>query len=113
MATYFRAWEENAWCTAGPFRGKGALVQGDLPSYPAKPTWTNKHGTAVFELHVDGTGRVSDVTVKSPSGDEAFDRVTAKAMRQWRFRRGPVIIELPLSVELTTNKFSVRVPKHS
>lgn len=96
-----------------PFLGKGTLMRGELPDYPAKPAWTNRHGTAVFELHVDRAGRVADVTVKTPSGDEPFDRVTAKAMRRWRFRRGPLIIELPLSFELTSTNFSVHVPKHS
>jgi TonB family protein len=95
-----------------PFLGKGALIRGELPDYPSTPAWTDKHGTGVFVLHIDSSGKVSDVTIKSPSGDPPFDRVTVAALRQWRFRKGPLTLELPLSFVLTSTKFSVHIPKH-
>ena len=95
-----------------PFLGKGTVVQGELPEYPSTPRWTNKRGTGVFVIHVDRNGTVSDVTIKRSSGDAPFDRVTVQALRQWRFRRGPIKIELPLSFVLTPSKFSLHLPKH-
>jgi TonB family protein len=95
-----------------PFLGKGALIRGELPDYPSTPAWTDKHGTGVFVLHIDSAGKVSDVTIKNPSGDPPFDRVTVTALRQWRFRKGPLTLELPLSFILTSTKFSVHIPKY-
>jgi TonB family protein len=95
-----------------PFLGKGALIRGELPDYPRTPAWTDKRGTGVFELHIDSSGKVSDVTIKNASGDPTFDRITVAALRQWRFRKGPLILELPLSFVLTSTKFSVHIPKH-
>lgn len=95
-----------------PFLGKGALIRGELPNYPSPPAWTDKHGTGVFVLHIDSSGNVSDVTIKKPSGDPPFDQVTVTALRQWRFRKGPLSLELPLSFVLTSTKFSVHIPKH-
>jgi len=95
-----------------PFLGKGTLVYGFLPDYPSKPAWTTRHGTGVFELHVDRTGQVAKVGIKKSSGDAPFDQVALIGLRQWRFRRGPLIIELPLYFNLTPAKFSVRIPKY-
>lgn len=95
-----------------PFLGKNALAQGALPDYPRDKPWTDKHGTGVFDLHVAPTGKVTSVSVKKPSGDLAFDEVMVGAMRKWRFRRGPLEIELPLYFALTPEKFSVRIPKY-
>ena len=95
-----------------PFLGKRGLVRGELPDYPSTPAWTNKHGTGEFELHVDGSGKVSNVRIMSSSGDPPFDQVTVTALQQWRFRRGPIIVELPLSFVLTSEKFSIYIPKH-
>lgn len=95
-----------------PFLGKNALVEGSLPDYPRDKPWTDKHGTGVFELHVARTGEVTSVAVKKFSGDPPFDEVMVRAMRQWRFRKGPVEIELPLYFALTPQKFSVRIPKY-
>lgn len=95
-----------------PFLGKKALKEGSLPDYPRDTPWTNKHGTGVFDLHVDAAGHVTAVTVKKSSGDAPFDDVMVRAMRQWQFRKGPLEIELPLYFALTPDKFSVRIPKY-
>src|SRR4051812_41217500 len=58
-----------------PFLHNNALVKGELPDYPRDTPWTDKHGTGVFELHVATTGEVTNVAVKKPSGDVAFDEV--------------------------------------
>ncbi|MGI9088386.1 MAG: TonB family protein [Chthoniobacterales bacterium] len=95
-----------------PFLGKGTILRGELPGYPRRPAWKNKRGTGVFELHVDRSGRVPEVTLKRSSGDATFDQVTLTALREWRFRRGPIVVELPLSFVLTNTRFSVYVPKY-
>jgi hypothetical protein len=38
-------------------------------------------------------------------------RVAAKTLRKWRLRRGPLILELPLSFKLTPTKYTVDIPK--
>jgi TonB family protein len=95
-----------------PSLGRDALVKGALPEYPRTKPWTKKHGTGVFDLHVDREGHVTNVTVKKSSGDATFDEVTARAIRGWRFRRGPIEIELPLYFALTPESFAVRIPKY-
>jgi TonB family protein len=95
-----------------PFLGKGALIRGELPEYPSKPAWTDKHGTGVFVLHIDSSGKVSDVTIKSRSGDPPFDQVAVAALQQWHFRKGPLTLVLPLSFVLTSTKFSIHIPKY-
>ena len=63
-----------------------------------------------------GMARSGDIPVVNTFGvfatRRSFDQVTLRAMRQWRFRRGPLIIELPLSFVLTKTRFSVYVPKY-
>jgi TonB family protein len=95
-----------------PFLGKWAVYRGALPDYPSKPAWTNKRGTGVFELHVDKNGRVSKVVLKRSSGDAVFDQTAAAAFQLWYFRKGPVVVELPLSFILTPEKFSLYVAKN-
>src|SRR5882724_3543081 len=93
------------------FLGKGAVEKGPIPAYPRSVPWTTKQGTGRYELHVRKDGRVSEVRVLKRSGDDIFDRTTVETLRQWRFRRGPLILELPLSFALTPTHYSVAIPK--
>ena len=94
------------------FLGKGTVIKGPIPEYPRSLPWIDKAGKGVYELHVQKDGRVSLVKVLKPSGDETFDRVTVDTLRKWRLRRGPLILELPLSFKLTPTKYSVDIPKN-
>ncbi len=96
-----------------PFLGKRAVVSAALPDYPTKPPWPNRRGTAVFELHVAKSGAVTKVNLKRASGDDAFDQNAASVLARWYFRKGPVVLELPLSFVLTPEKFSLYVPKNT
>ena len=93
------------------FLGKGTVLKGPIPEYPRFPQWIHKAGKGVYELHVQKDGRVSQVKILKPSGDDIFDRVAANTLRKWRLRRGPLILELPLSFNLTPTKYSVDIPK--
>ena len=73
--------------------------------------WTDKHGKGVYEIHVRKDGTVSDVKILHQSGDEIFDRTTVDTLRNWRFRRGPLIVELPLAFSLTPTHYSVGISK--
>ena len=95
-----------------PYLRDNRLVKGSLPDYPRDKAWTHKHGTGVFDVRVGRTGEVTSVAVKKSSGDAPFDEVMVGAMRKWRFRRGPLEIELPLYFALTPEKFTVRLPKY-
>ena len=93
------------------FLGKGTVEKGEIPAYPRSVPWTTKRGSGRYELHVQKDGRVSEVRVLKRSGDDIFDRTTVETLRQWRLRRGPLILELPLSFKLTPSHYSVSIPK--
>jgi TonB family protein len=93
------------------FLGKGTVEKGPIPAYPRSVPWTTKQGNGRYELHVQKDGRVSEVRVLKRSGDDIFDRTTVETLRQWRLRRGPLILELPLSFKLTSSNYSVSIPK--
>jgi TonB family protein len=93
------------------FLGKGTVEKGEIPAYPRSVPWTTKQGSGRYELHVQKDGRVSEVKILKRSGDEIFDRTTVETLRQWRLRRGPLILEIPLSFNLTPTHYSVAIPK--
>jgi TonB family protein len=93
------------------FLGKGAVEKGPVPAYPRSVPWTTKQGTGRYEIHVGKDGGVSEVKILKRSGDDIFDRTTVETLRQWRLRRGPLILELPLSFTLTPTHYSVSIPK--
>jgi TonB family protein len=93
------------------FLGKGAVAKGSIPEYPHSPPWTNKEGKGVYELHVQKDGKVAEVKILKRSGDDTFDRIVVDALRKWRLRRGPLILELPLRFTLTPARYSVGIPK--
>jgi TonB family protein len=93
------------------FLGKGVVLKGPIPAYPRFPPWTEKHGLGVYELHVQKDGTVAEVKMLKPSGDSKFDRVALDTLRKWRLRRGPLILELPLSFKLTPTSYSVDIPR--
>ena len=95
-----------------PFLGKGVVLNGPIPAYPRFPPWTSKHGLGVYELHVQKDGTVAEVKLLKTSGDDMFDRVAIDTLRRWRLRRGPLILELPLSFALTPTSYSVDIPKN-
>jgi TonB family protein len=93
------------------FLGRGTVENGPSPAYPRSVPWTNKQGKGVYEIHVRKDGIVSEVKILHQSGDEMFDRTTVDTLRTWRFRRGPLIVELPLAFRLTPTNYSVAIPK--
>lgn len=93
------------------FLGKGTVVKGPIPEYPRYRAWKNKSGKGVYELHADAEGKVREVRIVKPSGDETFDRVAVKTLERWRLRRGPLLIELPLSFRLTPDSYNVDVAR--
>ena len=93
------------------FLGKGTVLKGPIPTYPRFPSWSFKRGKGVYELHIQKDGSVAGVRILKGSGDDTFDRVTVKTLRGWRFRRGPLVLELPLQFTLTPASYSVEIPK--
>jgi TonB family protein len=93
-----------------PFLGKGAVLNAPIPGYPALRPWGNKHGKGVYELHFGADGKATDVKILTGSGDPTFDRAAVDTLHEWRLRKGPKIIELPLAFSLTPEKYSVRIP---
>ncbi len=91
------------------FLGKGTVRKGPIPAYPRRPSWTNKSGKGVYELHADKEGRITQVKILKSSSDAVFDREAVKTLGKWRLNRGPIIIELPLRFRLTPRSYSVDV----
>lgn len=111
VQTEFHVKEKPIDDALAAFLGKGTVENGEIPVYPRSVRWTTKQGSGRYELHVQKDGRVSEVKVLKRSGDEIFDRTTVQTLRQWRLRRGPLILELPLSFTLTPEHYSVAIPK--
>ena len=95
-----------------PFLGEGTVINGPMPQYPRTVPWTEKRGEGLYELRVGPNGDAVKAKVLRSSGDTVFDQTTVAALQNWRLRRGPMIIELPLSFHLTSTKYSVGIPKH-
>lgn len=112
VVTEYRVKQKPMDKALASFLGKGTVLKGPIPAYPRFPQWTFKRGKGVYELHAQNDGRVVDVKVLKGSGDDAFDRVAVKTLRKWRLRRGPLILELPLSFTLTPTSYSVDIPKN-
>jgi len=93
------------------FLGKGTIEEAPVPAYPRSVPWITKQGKGVYEIHVRKDGIVSDVKILKRSGDNVFDRAVIYTLRLWRFRRGPLILELPLAFSLTPTHYSVSIPK--
>lgn len=93
------------------FLGKGTVVKGPIPKYPRSPAWTYKQGKGVYELHAGSDGKVAEVRILKSSGDSIFDREAVKTLGKWRLRRGPLVLELPLSFTLTPANYSVDVAR--
>ena len=93
------------------YLGKGTVLRGSFPKYPRSDTWVRKSGSGVYELHVQPDGTIRDVKILKTSGDKMFDHITVQTLRKWRLRRGPLIIELPLSFTMTPKSYAVEIPK--
>ena len=91
--------------TLAPFLGRGTVVHAPQPRYPLPQHWTNKQGKGIYEMHVGKDGKVEDVRILKTSGDPTFDEITVSALRKWRLRRGPLIVELPLAFKLTPSTY--------
>ncbi len=63
-------------------------------------------------MRVGPNGDAIKAKVLKSSGNAVFDETTVAALQSWRLRRGPMIIELPLSFHLSSTKYSVGIPKH-
>ena len=93
------------------FLGKGTVLRGPIPDYPRSAGWTHKQGKGVYELRADNGGKVQHVRIVKSSGDTVFDQEAVKTLGKWRLRRGPLVIELPLSFTLTPTSYSVDVAR--
>ncbi|MFL6520797.1 MAG: TonB family protein [Chthoniobacterales bacterium] len=107
----YRVKEKPADEALAPYLGKGAVDSGPMPVYPHSLPWTDRQGQGLYEIRVGKDGRVSDVKTLHPSGDVVFDRIVFLTLREWRFRRGPLIVDLPLAFSLTPTHYSVFIPK--
>ncbi|MGI9088935.1 MAG: TonB family protein [Chthoniobacterales bacterium] len=91
------------------YLGRGVVVPAPLPSYPVHP-WGKRSGHGIFELHFGADGHVRSVRLLHSSGDATFDDSTTEALAGWRFaRHKALILQLPLSFELTPDSYRVSV----
>ncbi len=95
-----------------PFLGKDTVINGPMPQYPRSVPWREKRGEGLYELNVGPNGDATKVKVLKTSGDSVFDQITVAALKNWRLRRGPLTIELPLSFHLTSTNYTIGIPKH-
>jgi TonB family protein len=93
------------------FLGKGTVLHGPIPEYPRSVKWTERSGKGVYELHAGKDGRVQQVKILKSSRDAVFDAEAVKTLGKWRLRRGPLVLELPLSFTLLPAHYSVDVAR--
>ena len=55
------------------------------PIYPADALSRGETGRVVLRVHVDTTGRVTDVSIDRSSGSVSLDTAAIEAIRRWRF----------------------------
>jgi protein TonB len=66
------------------------------PSYPAIARRNRWEGEVLLETVVDSAGAVTGCRVLRSSGHEVLDQAALTAVRRWRFRNGPGILEVPV-----------------
>ena len=92
------------------FLGKGNLLNGPVPKYPKFSPWPNKEGKGTYQIQFDKEGKVAEVRILKSSADAIFDREAVSTLHQWRLRKGPLLVQLPLAFKLTSDSYRVWIP---
>lgn len=61
------------------------VLSAPKPEYPDACRRRRIEGSVLCRMHVDRDGRVTDVDIVEPSGDERLDRAAVRALERWRF----------------------------
>jgi protein TonB len=64
-----------------------ASWQGNTPpAYPLRARRSGEQGEVLLDVHVDESGRVTEIVLKRSSGSGMLDRAAISAVRDWRFQ---------------------------
>ncbi len=99
-----------------------SLLVAQAPTYPEAARAHNLTGWGIVQLEINRrTGQEKPVYMERSTGervaitkssdDETFDNITVKALRKWRLRHGPLVVELPLHFTLTPVSYSVDIAR--
>ncbi|MCA8970344.1 MAG: energy transducer TonB [Planctomycetes bacterium] len=72
----------------------------DPPLYPARARRLGQEGSAVFSIVVDKNGLVDQLALQTSSGHRLLDLAAERALRRWRFDRGPARFEWTIEFRL-------------
>jgi TonB family protein len=61
------------------------LLQRVIPRYPAAAARRHEEGVTQVNLHIESSGRVSDVNITRSSGSPELDKAAVAAFRKWKF----------------------------
>lgn len=56
------------------------------PDYPLEAARRHEQGTVVMALHIDATGKVSEVEILQSSGSYSLDHAAQIQLRTWHYR---------------------------
>ncbi|MCB9918247.1 MAG: energy transducer TonB [Planctomycetes bacterium] len=72
----------------------------DPPLYPARARRLGQEGSAVFTIVVDKNGLVEQLVLVTSTGHRLLDLAAERALRRWRFDRGPASFEWTIEFRL-------------
>lgn len=77
------------------------VVKQVKPVYPLASRRRGEEGTVLLEVRVDPSGTVEEVRIVKGSGYPLLDQAAARALKEWRFRKGsgPVFL-VPVQFQL-------------
>jgi protein TonB len=81
-------------------------LQNPAPSYPAMSRRLGEEGRVLLRVHVDASGRPTQIEVKTSSGSSRLDQSALDAVARWKFipaRRGDEAISAWVQVPIVFN----------
>ncbi len=72
----------------------------DPPRYPGRARRLGQEGSAVFAFRIDASGLVETLTLVRSTGHRLLDLAADRALRRWRFDRGPASFEWTIDFRL-------------
>src|SRR2546423_13919345 len=81
---------------------RAVLISGVRPEYPYEARKQRITGSGVVVMHIDrATGNVTSCEMAPGTGNEMLDEAAMSAMRQWRFKPGPVMAKCPVTFTIS------------
>jgi TonB family protein len=92
---------------------RAVLMSGVRPEYPYEARKRRITGSGVVVMHIDrATGNVTSCEMAPGTGNEMLDEAAMSAMRQWRFKPGPVMAKCPITFTISGQENQIITDYH-